>query len=49
MMIPDCQRRLDAAVEDLVRVVQEAEDDVKATEIYAAALEALEAAKAASG
>lgn len=48
MMIPDCQRRLDVAVEDLTKLVNDAEDDVKGNEIFGGALEALEAAKSAS-
>ena len=48
MMIPDCQRRLDEGAEKLLKLVTDAEDDVKETEIFAAALESLEAAKAAS-
>ena len=45
MMIPDSQRRLDVAAEELTKLVNEAEDDVKENEIFGAALEALEAAK----
>ena len=48
MMIPDCQRRLEVGVQELHKLVEQAEDDVKATELYAAALEALETAKTAS-
>ena len=48
MMIPDTQRRLDVAVEELTKLVQEAEEDVKTTEVFKGALEALEAAKAAT-
>lgn len=48
MMIPDCQRRLEVGVQELHKLVEQAEDDVKATELYAAALEALEIAKTAS-
>ena len=48
MMIPDCQRRLDVAAEELTKLVQDADEDVKTSEIFAGALEALEAAKAAT-
>lgn len=48
MMIPDTQRRLNVAVEELNKLVQEAEEDVKTTEVFKGALEALEAATAAT-
>jgi len=45
MMIPDSQKRLRIGYDELVTVVQEADEDIKQSEIFKTALQVLEDAK----